>query len=428
MQEKFEKLFYEFEKEEVNAGDWCISPQPYFHGAKNIEGATLNLGYQTIKAPFLLDREPHAHREEEYLVFLGTTLPDIFPSFDAEIHLFLGKNLNRMEKIVITEPSVVRIPRGWWHDPLNFVRVDKPVFFQAINQAPDISYVKLVELADGEKMTILLGDDTKLYEEQITGPWSQVKWTVVNEDGVESYTVTGAYDAAKAPKATDSVLHPGFTPRPYSETTTLKVEKPKLSDEVAKCVLVCPKEVTQWGEWCPCPQFYFRGQTYMENASYHVGYQVFTGPNDMEEPHMHMGAEEYIFFMGTNPLNFFDFDCEITFAVGDDPDHMETKVITKPTVARMPPNVWHCPILFRKMKKPVMFQAAIMTGTWGTINRMAKSTGEDAWELKNLPFSRTNRYEYMGDDVRLCKFDESRRCIICGACEPNNHPVSESIN
>lgn len=423
MQEKFEKLFYEFEPEEVNAS-WCVSPQPYFHGARSIEGAKLNLGFQTITAPILMDREPHAHREEEYLAFLGTQLPDMFPSFDAEIHLCLGRDLQHMEKIVITEPTMVRVPRGWWHGPLNFVRVDKPVFFQAINQAQDTAYLKLAEWENGEQTIIVLGDDTRLHEEKHAGSWKQTPWTVINEDGTASYTEVGAYDYRKAPRAADCVRHPGFASKPYSEATTLKTPRPGLSAEVAGCVLVCPKEVTLWGGWCPSPQFYFRGQTYMEDASYHVGYQIFTGPNDMEEPHMHMGAEEYIFFMGTNPMNFFDFDCEITFAVGDDPDHMETKIITRPTVVRMPPNVWHCPILFRKMKKPVMFQAAIMAGTWGTINRM--TDGFAASEAQDtLPFARTHRYEYMGDDVRFCKFDERRRCIICGACEPNNHPVQE---
>ena len=132
-------------------------------------------------------------------------------------------------------------------------------------------------------------------------------------------------------------------------------------------VLAVPKEKTGWGAWCPSPQAYFRGETYMEGATYHVGFQIFAGANDTEDTHFHQGAEEYIFFMGADPMNFFDFDAEIEMTFGDDPDHMESKIITKPTVVRIPANTWHCPIRFRKMKKPVMFQAAFMSGTWGTI-------------------------------------------------------------
>jgi len=151
----------------------------------------------------------------------------------------------------------------------------------------------------------------------------------------------------------------------------------------------------------------------MENATYHVGYQVFTAANDMEDPHIHSGAEEYIFFMGADPMNIFDFDAEIEMFFGDDPEHLESRLITKPTVVRIPPNVWHCPILFRKMNKPVLFQAAYLSGTWGTIVQ-AKDSPQEAEDSR--PFARTKTYNYMGDDVRRCKKDERKRCSICGDC------------
>ena len=158
----------------------------------------------------------------------------------------------------------------------------------------------------------------------------------------------------------------------------------------------------------------------MEDATYHCGYQVFTGANDMEDSHIHSGAEEYIFFMGADPMNIFDFDAEVEFRFGDDPDHMESKIITKPTVVRIPPNVWHCPILFRKMNKPLIFQAAWLNGTWGTIVQAPEkelSEAEKA-EIEARPFGRMHTYNYMGDDVRKCKYNNEKRCNICGACFP----------
>jgi hypothetical protein len=83
---------------------------------------------------------------------------------------------------------------------------------------------------------------------------------------------------------------------------------------------------------------------------------------------------------------------------------------------RVPPNVWHCPILFRKMNKPVLFQAAFLSGTWGTIVRAENTAPPETSDDK--PFARGASYTYMGDDVRLCKFDERKRCIVCGACFP----------
>ena len=115
--------------------------------------------------------------------------------------------------------------------------------------------------------------------------------------------------------------------------------------------------------------------------------------------------------MGADPKNIFDFDAEIEILLGDDPDKMESKIITKPTVVRLPPTVWHCPIKFRKMKKPILFQAAFLHGTWGTITRSEAKTE------KNY-FSRKYTYDYMGDNVRFCKFNDQKRCNICGACFP----------
>ncbi len=437
MQEKFEKLFYEFEPQETNWGDWCHSPQAYFRGEKDMPGAEMNVGWQVLKQPIHFETEPHFHREDEYLVFFGAKLPDIFSSWDAEVHLYMGKTLDTMEKIVITEPTIVKIPKSWWHCPLTLVRVDKPILFQAVMLTGKTGFVKFVERKDGERQYIYGGDETNICvfdshkkcnycgycfshpEERPERPYSYVKWTVINEDGVESYTDTGAYDQSKAPNSMDCVITPDYKSKPYSDATTLKAPKPPLTDELAKCVLAMPKEETSWGDWCPSPQAYFRGETYMEDATYHVGYQIFTAANDMEDSHIHQGAEEYIYFMGADPMNMFDFDCEIEMRLGDDPDHMESKIITKPTVVRIPPNVWHCPILFRKMNKPVLFQAAFLSGTWGTITRAPEDPSKPRLsdeEQAKLPFARMHTYNYMGDNVRFCKYNDKKRCNICGAC------------
>ena len=412
MQEKFERLFYEFPQENTAFGDWSLSPQAFLHGEKNLPDAVMNVGFQIITGPVTFETEPLFHREVENLVFLGATLPDVFSSFDAEIHLYMGPTLETMEKIVITEPTLVKVPKGWWHGPLQFVRVDKPLLFQAVLFAGRPGSIRKVDHN---------GIAALAYSEEETHRWPQkegglrsVPWTVINEDGVTSYTDTGAYDPNKAPSSLNTVIRPGYISKPYGEdSTVLKAPKPALTPGLAKCVLAMPKEETKWGAWCPSPQAYFRGDIYMEEASYNVGWQIFTAANDMEEPHFHQGVDEYIFFMGADPKNIFDFDCEIEFFVGDDPDHMESRIINKPTVVRMPPTVWHCPIKFRKVNKPLLFQAAFMHGTWGTITRaVAPPSEKKGW------FDRKYNYDYMGDNVRFCKFNDKKRCNICGACFP----------
>ena len=93
---KYDQLFFEFKPQETNWGDWCHSPQAYFRGDKDIPDSNLNVGFQVIKAPVYMEREPHFHREEEYLFFMGAKLPDVFSSFDAEIELYVGKSLDEI--------------------------------------------------------------------------------------------------------------------------------------------------------------------------------------------------------------------------------------------------------------------------------------------------------------------------------------------
>ena len=132
MQEKFEKLFYEFEPEHTKWGDWILTPQAYFRGDRNMPGAGLNLGYQVILKPHRLETEPHFHREDEYLVFLGAKFPDVFASWDAEVLFYMGPSLDKMEKIVITAPTMIRVPPLFWHGPLEITRLGKPLFFQPV--------------------------------------------------------------------------------------------------------------------------------------------------------------------------------------------------------------------------------------------------------------------------------------------------------
>ncbi len=98
-----------------------------FRGACQIVGATVNLGGSIIDAPLFIDPYPHTHPTDELLAFMGS--PEAPFDFDAEVRFTLG-NGEDAEEFVITKPTIVFIPKGSWHCPLNFVRIGKPVFFQ----------------------------------------------------------------------------------------------------------------------------------------------------------------------------------------------------------------------------------------------------------------------------------------------------------
>ena len=114
MQKKFEDLFYEFTAEK-SSKDWLSPDQIFFRGSKDMPGATMHCGFQVVTGPAVLLDQPICHTFNAHMVFLGATFPDVFKSFDAEIHFYMGKTLDTMEKIVITEPTILKIPKGLRH-------------------------------------------------------------------------------------------------------------------------------------------------------------------------------------------------------------------------------------------------------------------------------------------------------------------------
>jgi hypothetical protein len=129
---KYQKLVFSRFREEVDV-PYFAKPQAYFRGASQIPGAGANFGWQVIIEPVQLETEPHTHNADEYLIFLGTTPPDLFSSFDAQADLWLGEE---MEQYLIDKPTIVFIPKGLQHCPLNFRKINKPVLFTALELTP----------------------------------------------------------------------------------------------------------------------------------------------------------------------------------------------------------------------------------------------------------------------------------------------------
>ena len=132
---RFGKLVFALPQErneiaaEGDPEDFVVKPQAYFRGASQIPGAEFNQSFQIFVKPFFLDRVQHRHIKDEYLIFLGASFPNVF-DFDAKIEFTIGKG-DEAETYLITQPTVVRVPAGVYHCPLNFKEVNKPVLFLA---------------------------------------------------------------------------------------------------------------------------------------------------------------------------------------------------------------------------------------------------------------------------------------------------------
>jgi hypothetical protein len=86
-------------------------------------GYNMTLGHQFVTKPFLSNNPPHAHNFHEFLAWYSGN-PDDPEDFGAEVVLYIGEEL---EKYVFTRPTIVSLPEGLVHCPLEITRVDRPI-------------------------------------------------------------------------------------------------------------------------------------------------------------------------------------------------------------------------------------------------------------------------------------------------------------
>jgi hypothetical protein len=86
-------------------------------------GFPFTLGHQFVRKPFKGDNPCHTHNFWEYLAWYGSN-PDDPDDFGGEVVFYFGKEL---EKHVFTRPTLVILPPGLAHCPLEITRVDRPI-------------------------------------------------------------------------------------------------------------------------------------------------------------------------------------------------------------------------------------------------------------------------------------------------------------
>ncbi len=89
-----------------------------------------------------------------------------------------------------------------------------------------------------------------------------------------------------------------------------------------------------------------------------IGYHCISKPISFDEPHSH-NFQEMLCFIGGNPTNIMDLGAEIEFYLNG-----EKHLITKPAVVSIPKGLIHCPIIIRKVKKPIVFLEISLTRIW----------------------------------------------------------------
>lgn len=90
------------------------------------------------------------------------------------------------------------------------------------------------------------------------------------------------------------------------------------------------------------------------NHGFHMYWQPVTEAFTMApEPHRH-DFPQYLIFSGSDPKDFIDLGGEIEFTLSEDGQTMEKHVITKATTVYIPAGLYHCPLVFKKVTKPIL--------------------------------------------------------------------------
>lgn len=390
----YDEFVYTLPRIEGIGGDLYASPKAYFNGSASMWQANMVMGFSVILHEALVDI-PHVHHAvEEVYMFSGADLTNFF-DFDAEIELWLGDNPDKMEKYVITRPTLVRIPPRLWHGPINYKRVGKPVAFSAIYMSGERSKVTRRVKPDGTVEFPYLGSSLKrcVYDRNKSCRNCGNCLEECRKNGTPHPRINFALEWAREIAESEPAPHSGKYDKLFFEY---------------------PVEYHNYGATYANPRGKFRGITQMPEVDFFGGFSVVLAAHHMEVPHVHHARDEYLWFIGSDLKNPFDFDAEVTVDLGWDPDHMETVTITEPSVIRVPPNMWHCPINFKRIDKPVAFFPAYGDGDWSKIVRSKDENGED-------------EFLFEAASLRKCVYNHDKLCMYCGKCVKDDSVPSFGI-
>jgi hypothetical protein len=98
-----------------------------------------SMSWWAITKPFMMVTENHAHDFDQFLIFAGGDLTNM-PDLGGVVELTLSQDGKKLEKFVITEATMVYIPAGLYHCPLNFKEIKdprKPILFHDLFFSPE---------------------------------------------------------------------------------------------------------------------------------------------------------------------------------------------------------------------------------------------------------------------------------------------------
>ena len=343
---KYDELVFPIPQEFHNWYGFA-SPRGFFRGTTMMPKAKVYMDWTSVTKPLPMEI-PHTHHcADEYLVFTGADMNRFF-EFDAEVDVWIGEDPEALEMYTLTQPTIIRVPPKMYHCPVNFRVINKPIVFSAVYLDGDWSKINREIGADveykfsdsGAGIRRCVKDRSK--ECVYCGACFSERMKNAEKNKTEEKTteqlLAPYYEMAKKPHTGkyDKYVHP-YVPIEHDDDRFLS------------------------------PLAGFRGNREMEGSRLTYFYNIVQKPCTISETHMHHAVEEYLFFTGADITRFFEFDAVAEISIGEDPEHMETYVIDKPTAVRIPAGMWHGPVVFRHVGAPVNFEPFYPCGDYGKV-------------------------------------------------------------
>ncbi len=111
-------------------------------GLKSDEGfgdKRFSMSWWPISEPFVMVTENHKHDFDQFIIFVGGDLTDM-TKLGGEVEFTLSEDGKHLETFLITEATMIYVPAGLYHCPLNFKKINdptKPILFHDLFFSPE---------------------------------------------------------------------------------------------------------------------------------------------------------------------------------------------------------------------------------------------------------------------------------------------------
>ncbi len=104
------------------------------------------------------------------------------------------------------------------------------------------------------------------------------------------------------------------------------------------------------------------------DADCSMGYHCISKPMSFDDPHSH-DFPEMLCFIGGDAREITNLGAEIEFTIGG-----EKHLINTAAVVSIPAGVVHCPLVFKKVERPISFLEISLTRIWKPSGKAGKKT------------------------------------------------------